>query len=157
MAIAQELVAPITVDLRVEDKSMNVLKGIEFLKYKDLTLVVPTLSVGKGDWMVTSSSGLIAPTSGTAVQNTYPVIVGNDEYDSIATGNLTILLGGGYIYETTKFVAGSYTVGGNLTVKTLNSAGTGVIGPASGSDPILARVWAYDSVKLVLTVQVVDR
>jgi hypothetical protein len=157
MGTQPELVAPITVDLRAPDLDFDIIKGIEHVNYKDEALVVQTLNVGPGDWMVTSSAGLVAPTSGTAVANTYPVCVGNNQFDAIATGDLTIIVGGGYLYQTNKFVVGSYTVGQSLTVKTLNAAGTGVLGAASGSDPILARVYAFDSVNGVMQVQVLDR
>lgn len=151
-----ELVAPISVDLRAEDLSFDIIKGIEKLNYQDGALVDPTLSVTPGDWMTIASNGFVVPASGNAVANVYPVIVGNNQYDSIATGNLTVAVGGGFMYRTTKYVAGSYTIGQNLCVKNLGG-GERIPSAAGGSDAIVARVYALDTVKNVMTILVLNR
>jgi hypothetical protein len=156
MAIAQELVAPISVDLRAQDNSFDIVKGIEHINYQDYPLVVPTLNVQPGMWMTLSTAGLVAPATGNAVANVFPVVVGNNEYDSIATGDLTVAVGGGFIYRTSQYVAGSYTVGQNLCVKNLG-AGEMVPSAAGGSDAIVARVMAIDTVKNVMTILVLNR
>lgn len=156
MAIQSELVAPISVDLRAEDKGFNIIKGIEHVNYKDEALYDKTLSVLPGEWMTKTANGLEVPGSGNAVGNVYPVVVGNSQYDAVATGQLTILVGGGFIYETNKFATGSYTVGQALCVKDLGS-GERVPSAAGGSDAIVARVYAYDAAKGLMQIQVLDR
>lgn len=156
MAIAQELVAPITVDLRAENYDFNIYKGIEHVNYIDGALVDTTLSVTPGDWMTKSASGFVVPATGNAVPNVYPVVVGNNEYDSIATGDLTVAAGGGFIYQTKKYVPGSYTVGMNLCVKNLGG-GERIPSPAGGSDAIVARVFDLNTVTGVMLIQVLDR
>jgi len=152
-----ELVAPIGVDLRKEDNRLNIVKGIEFLKIKDefMTAAVKTGGTTAGDWLVKGAGGLAYPTT-TAVANTYPVWVGNDQFDAQATGNATILLAGGFIYRTSKYVAGSYVEGQNLTVKDLGG-GERVPSAAGGSDPILARVYTAPDANGVMEILVLDR
>ena len=98
-----EIVAPISVDLRQSDNRIDIIKGIEHLKVKDEVMSTAVSSGGTtaGDWLVKQAGGLAYPTS-TAVPNTFPVWVGNDQYDAQATGNATILLGGGFVYRTIK-------------------------------------------------------
>lgn len=157
MAAQPELVAPIAVDLRQTDNRLNIVKGIEFVKPKDevMQAAVVTGGTDAGDWLVKGAGGLSYPTT-TAVANTFPVWVGNDQYDSQATGNATLLLGGGFIYRTTKYVAGSYVEGQNLTVKNLGG-GERVPSSAGGSDPILARVYTAPDAQGVMEILVLDR
>lgn len=155
--MANELIAPISEDLRKEDLRMDIIKGIEKLNLKDEKMVsaLATAGVEAGDWVVKGANGLEAP-GVAAVANTYPVWVGNDQMDSKASGNATILVSGGFIYRTTKFVAGVYTVGQNLTVKDL---GGGELTPsaAGGGDPVLARVYTAPNAAGVMEIQVLDR
>ena len=63
----------------------------------------------------------VIPTA-TSVQATFPVWAGNSEgrSDVAATGKATVLMGGRFVYQTTKYDAGgSYNVGDPLTVKDL--------------------------------------
>jgi len=156
MATQSELVAPITVDLRAPDLDFDIIKGIEHVNYQDGALVDKTLTVAPGDWMTKASNGFVVPATGNAVPNVYPVCVGNTQYDSIATGDLTVIVNGGFLYQTNKFVAGSYTVGQNLCVKDLGG-GERVPSAAGSNDAIVARVYDYDSVKGIMTIQVLDR
>jgi hypothetical protein len=149
-----ELIAPITEDLRKEDLRMDVIKGIEFVKYKDEKLDASvTVTVEAGDWMVLNGSGVLVDPGASALANTYPVFVGNDQFDAQATGQLTLLLGGGFLYRTNKFVAGSYSVGQNLTIKGSDRTPQG----ASGGDPVLARVYKVPDAKGVMEIFVLDR
>jgi hypothetical protein len=152
-----EVVAPISVDLRQEDNRLNIVKGIEFLKIKDEPMTAGVVSGGctAGDWLVYGAGGLAYPTA-TAVANTYPVWVGNDQYDAQATGNATILVGGGFIYRTIKYVTGSYVAGQNLTVKDLGG-GEHVPSAAGGSDPVLARVFTAPDANGIMEILVLDR
>lgn len=152
-----ELVAPITVDLRAPNLDFDIIKGIEHVNYDDQPNAGgPSVTVYPGDWMTLASNGLVVPATGNAVPNVYPVCVGNNQYDSQATGDLTIIVSGGFLYQTKKFVAGSYTVGQNLCVKNLGG-GERWPSAAGGSDAIVARVFAYDSVTGIMTIQVLDR
>jgi hypothetical protein len=152
--MTSELIAPISVDLRAADNRMDIIKGMEHLNIKDEVLGAG-LSVESGDWLVKGASAMALPGL-SAVANTYPVWVGNDQYDAQATGNVTILTNGGFIYRTSKFVAGSYTAGQNLTVKDLGG-GEKVPSAASGGDPVLARVYTAPDSKGVMEIQVLDR
>lgn len=157
MAIKPELVAPIAVDLRDEDNRMSIIKGIERLNPKDEVMVAAVVSGGcdSGDWLVKGATGLAYPTT-TAVANTYPVWVGNDQFDVQATGMATILIGGGFIYRTTKYAAGAYTAGQALTVKDLG-AGERVPSAAAGTDPIVGRVYTAPDASGVMEIEVLDR
>ena len=155
--MSNELVAPITVDLRQENYNFNIVKGIEHVNYDDqLNVAGPSLAVNPGDWMTLASTGLVVPATGNAVPNVYPVVVGNNEYDAQATGNLTIITNGGFIYQTNKYVAGSYTVGQNLCVKNLGG-GERVPSAAGANDAIVARVFAINVSTGVMLIQVLDR
>lgn len=150
-----ELVAPISEDLRKSDDRFDVIKGIEFLKYKD-EVYTAGASFEMGDWVEKNASGVVAPANAAGRPNVYPVVVGNDQFDAQATGQLTIAIGGGFIYRTTKFVAGSYTAGQNLTVRDLG-AGEKVPSAAGGSDAIVARVYTAPDAKGVMEILVLDR
>lgn len=152
--MAAELIAPISVDLRTEDQRMDIIKGMEHLNVKDEVLA-SGLSVEAGDWLVKGASSMGLPTS-SAAANTFPVWVGNDQYDAQATGKVTLIIGGGFIYRTTKFVAGSYTAGMNLTVKDLGG-GEKVPSAAGSTDPVLARVYTAPDSKGVMEIQVLNR
>ena len=153
--MANELVAPISVDLRKSDDRFDITKGLEFLKVLDGKFT-PGASFEMGDWVEKTAAGLVAPANAVGRPNVYPVLVGNDQYDSQATGQLTVAIGGGFIYRTTKFVAGSYTAGNNLCVRDLG-AGEKVPSLAGGSDAIVARVFTAPDSKGVMEILVLDR
>lgn len=150
-----ELIVPITEDLRKEDLRMDIIKGIERVNYKDEKLA-SGLSCAMGDWLVLNNSGVLEAPGATAVPNTYPVVVGNDQYDAQATGQATILIAGGFIYRTVKFAPGSYTVGMSLTVKDLGG-GEMVPSQAGGGDPVMARVYKAPDAKGVMEIEVLNR
>jgi hypothetical protein len=150
--MAAELIAPITVDLRTQDNRMDIIKGLEHISYKDEVLAAG-VTCEMGDWLVKNSSNAMEVPGASAVANTYPVVTGNDSLDALATGNVTLIVGGGFLYRTTKYVAGSYTNGQNLTVK----GSVQVPVAASGSDPVLARVYAAPDAKGIMTIEVLNR
>jgi len=149
-----ELIAPITVDLRAPDNRMDIIKGMEHINVKDelldASLVATDLELG--DWLVKGASNTMVAPTGTPVANTYPLWVGDDQFDANATGQVTLIVGGHFIYRTTKYAAGSYTNGQNLTVK----SGTVPIA-ATGTDPILARVYTAPDSKGVMEIEVLNR
>ena len=151
--MATELIAPITEDLRLSDNRMDIIKGMEHINVTDVVAVsaVKTAGYAAGDWLVKGANGLEAPTS-TAVANTYPVWVGNDQTDATATGKGTIIVSGGFVYRTTKYVAGSYTIGENLTVKA-----AGKPEAAGGGDPVLCRVFTAPDAQGVMEIEVLNR
>jgi len=153
-----ELIAPISVDLRAEESKLDIIKGLENVSTmaKDEPLAASVVvDIDQGEWMVKSAAGLALP-GVVPVANTYPVLTGNTQFDSLATGQLTILIGGGFIYRTTKFVPGSYTVGQNLTVKDLG-AGQRVPSAAGAGEPIVGRVYTAPDSEGVMEIEVLDR
>ena len=151
--MANELIVPITEDLRKEDRRMDIVKGIENLLTRDEAMVsaLATAGVEAGDWVVKGANGLEAP-GAAASAATYPVWVGNDQTDARATGKATIIVGSGFIYRTTKFGAGSYTVGQNLTVK-----GGRVPVSADAGDPVLCRVYSAPDASGIMEILVLNR
>lgn len=152
MALPNELVAPITEDLRKEDLKFDIIKGIEHVNYIDGKLDA-NVDVEEGDWVIKTATGYGKPTN--TAKLSYPVVTGNNRYDAIATGNVTVIPGGGWIYRTNKFVAGSYTLGQALTVKDLGG-GEKVPSAAGGGDLVCGRVHAYDSAKGIMEILVVN-
>jgi hypothetical protein len=150
-----ELIAPITSDLRQPDNRFDIIKGIEFVKYKDEKYTAGA-SFEMGDWVEKNASGAVAPANAAGRANVYPVVVGNDQFDSQATGQLTLALGGGFIYRTTKFVAGSYVEGNNLCVRDLG-LGEKVPSLAGVNDAIVARVYTAPDSKGVMEILVLNR
>jgi len=153
--MANELIAPLAVDLRQPDNRMDITKGLEHVNIRDEALLAG-LQCELGDWLVLNNAGVLAAPTATAAPNTYPVFTGNDQYDAQATGQATILMGGGFSYRTTKFAPGVYTAGMNLTVKDLG-AGEKVPSQAATNDPILARVYKAPDAKGVMEILVLDR
>jgi len=152
--VTPEFIAPITVDLSTPDNQMDIIKGLEHINLVDVkfdpTLVLP---VEPGDWMVKGATGQMVEPGVAAVASTYPIWVGNTQYDSMATGNLTLITNGGFIYRTNKYVAGVYPVGSNLTIKGLIR----VPQLAAGADPVLARVFTAPDSNGVMEIIVLDR
>jgi len=155
MALPSELIAPISVDLRAEDLKLEVIKGLEKMLVTDGTLATG-VDVDAGDWVLKTSTGFGAVPTGNAQPHVFPVVVGNSQYDALATGNVSVAVGGGFIYRTKKFVAGSYTLGQSLCVKDLG-AGEKVPSAAGVNDAIVARVWNYDAAKGIMEILVLNR
>jgi hypothetical protein len=159
MTLPQELVAPITVDLRnpATEYYFDIIKGLENINYVDAPLASGNFS--PGDWAWKTASGFAPPPTGNAPANVYPVVVGNNEYDSLATGNISVIEGGHFMYNTTKLVAASYTLGQNLCVKNLGG-GEQIPSAAGSSDAVVARVYDMNvilGIGNVYTVEVLNR
>lgn len=152
-------VAPISEDLRALDLRMDIQKGLEKMLTLDGPLDNQALVVDMGDWLMKTTTGFNAPPTGNAVPHVFPVITGNQQYDGLATGGVTVVIGGGIVYLTNKFVPGSYTIGQNLCVKSLSAGTEQDLWPsaAGSNDAVVARVLAYDSVKLTMLIQVLNR
>jgi hypothetical protein len=160
--LPQELVAPITVDLRNPPSQyyFDIIKGLENINYVDAPLLNPTTTnFAPGDWAWKQTGGFAPPPTGNAPANVYPVVVGNNEYDSLATGNISVIEGGHFMYNTTKLVAGSYTLGQNLCVKNLGG-GEQIPSAAGTNDAVVARVYDMNvitGIGNVYTVEVLNR
>lgn len=138
--MAENLV-PLTQDLLDPEYKLEIIRGLEGLIRVDKTIADGEI-FDEGDWAVLNNNDeLVAPTA-TPVANTFPVWSGNAEgrSDVHATGKATILMGGRFVYKTSKYdTAPSYNTGDALTVKDL---GGGEMVPTiqSGTEPVLARV-----------------
>ena len=137
--MANEEFVPVTDDLRLGDTRFDIVKGLELVSQmlNDLPINPSLTSVVAGDWVVLGNDGTLSAVGSGSVPNTYPVWVGNDSFDSIATGKATVIMGGGYRVQTSKYdKSASYSVGSNLTLKGSASVPT----LAGGSDAWVARV-----------------
>lgn len=151
MALPQENVAPITTDLRAEELKFEIVKGIEHVSMIDGKLA--SGDVEEGDWVEKTNTGFALP--GATSKKCFPVVTGNNRYDALATGNITVAIGGDFIYKTKKFVTAAYTAGQALTVKNLG-AGEKVPSAAGGGDIICGRVMSYDAAKGILEILVAN-
>ena len=149
MALPQESVAPITTDLRAEELKLDIVKGIEHLSYIDGKLA--SGDVEEGDWVKKTASGFSLP--GATSEKCFPVVTGNNRYDALATGNISVIVGGDWIYKTKKYTAGSYTVGQALTIK-----GSSTLPQAAGAgDIVCGRVHSLDVAKGIMEILVVNQ
>ena len=146
--LPQELVAPITVDLRADDLKFDIVKGIEHVNYIDGKLDAG--DVEEGDWVVKTSTGFALP--GASSVKAFPVVTGNNRYDALATGNVTVIVGGNWIYQTKKFSGSGFIVNQELTIK----GSVAMPQAAAPGDVICGRVYAYDAAKGVMSILVLN-
>lgn len=129
---------PVDMDLTASESRLSILRGFEKAARVDKKISgVVTLELG--DWAVLDANGELSAPSATSVPNTYLVIAGNDRFDAKITKQATILMASLVVAKTSKFAAGSYNVGSELTVKNLG-AGEKVLSLAASGDYVLARV-----------------
>lgn len=147
--LPQELVAPITEDLRAEELKFDILKGIEHVNYIDGKLPAG-VDVEEGDWVVKTSTGFALP--GASSVKAFPVVTGNNRYDAIATGDVTVIIGGNWVYQTKKFTGSGFIVNQELTIK--GSVATPQA--AAPGDVICGRVYGYDAAKGVMQILVLN-
>jgi hypothetical protein len=152
----QEEFVPVTEDFRQPDNDFDIIKGLELVQNEVRDFPIdPTLNgvLTIGQWGVLTDSGTLVEPGSTGVGNTYPVWSGSEQFDSLATGNATVIMGGNYQVRTSHYdTTQTYHAGSNLTVKngfypTL----------AGGSDAILARVVAIPDASGVITILVLNR
>mgnify|MGYP006275967769 CR=1 FL=1 len=148
MALPQELLAPIGVDLRADDNKFEIVKGIEHVNYIDGKLDAG--DVEEGDWVVKTATGFAVVGEDSA--KAFPVVTGNNRYDALATGGVTVIVGGGWIYQTKKYATGSYTVGQALTIKGASK----VPAAAASGDVVCGRVYSIDAAKGIMQILVVN-
>jgi hypothetical protein len=131
-------VVPVATDLTLPESRLNILRGFEKMHRVDHKIGAG-VSLELGDWAVLNNNGELVAPGATSVANTYPVIAGNDRFDSKITGQATVVMNSPIIAKTAKMVAGSYNVGSELTVKNLG-AGEKILSIAAVGDYVLARV-----------------
>lgn len=107
----------------------------------------------EGEWGKVNTDNKLESVTGAvaATDQLYPVWCGSgDRYDAIATGQVTVLTGFGFIYETSRYdTNGSYPIGTPLTIKNGK-----VPTPAGVGEPVIGRVFK-DVTGGILTIQVV--
>lgn len=119
--MAENLV-PLTEDLTLEQNLLDITRGLEKIIRVDKTIASGATLFAEGDWAVLNDSDELVDPTVTSAQATFPVWAGDSEgrSDVHATGKATIIMGGDFVYKTTKYdTGGSYNVGDPLTVKDL--------------------------------------
>ena len=142
-------VVPVQEDLTKEELHLNVLRGMENMFRVDKKLAVGS-SLELGQWGVLQNDGTVAVPGASSSIATYLVFCGSERFDSMATGQVTLIMNSNIIIKTDRFDAGgSYSVGTELTVKgssELSVASTGdfVVGMVSevGSGYLVVEVFA---------------
>lgn len=138
VAVSQASIVPVQSDLTTEYAPLEILRGFEQMKRVDYPIQAAT-ALNKGEWGVVNDNGTVSRPTGTAVVNTYLCFAGTQQFDSAATGNVTLLPNSLVRVKTSMYnTGGTYHVGTALTVKD-TGGGVAVVTPAGGGDPILAR------------------
>jgi hypothetical protein len=138
-AISPERTVPVTEDLTTEDTQLSIIRGLENMFRADKK-VGDGVIFEKGEWAVLEADGTLSRPSATPVANSFLVFAGTDRFDAEATGQATLIMGGGVIVKTTVFnTGGTYDPGDPLTVKDLGGGEAGVTNQ-TGTEPILAEV-----------------
>jgi hypothetical protein len=136
-----ENVVPLTQDLLVDTPKLEIIRGLELIQRVDEKFAEGEV-FAEGDWAVLNDDGELEAPGATPKKNCYPVWCGNAEgrTDVLATGKLTIIKGGRFIYRTSKYdKTVTYSAGDALTVKDLG-AGERVPTKAAGAEVVLAYV-----------------
>lgn len=138
VAIGQASIVPVQQDLTTQYAPLEILRGFEQMKRVDYPMT-PGVALNKGEWGCLNDSGVVTRPTGTAVQATYLCFAGTEQFDSAATGAVTLLPNSLVRIQTSMYnTAGTYHVGTPLTVKD-TGGGVAVVTPAAGGDPVLAR------------------
>ncbi len=160
-----ENMTPLTSDLTKPDESFNIVRGLENLIRVDKPIGIDpattkTAIFSEGQWGKLTDTGTVVPATATPSANTFPIFAGNalDRSDVHATGMVTLLMGGRFIYKTTQYdtnvAVASYLSGAPLTVKAIVGVDR-VPTLAAGTDPILARVVTPPNAAGVMEIEVV--
>lgn len=125
---------PFLKDARVDKPAFTVVKGMDKMLTVEGAAGVPGIEAG--DWVVKTAAGFgVNDAEGKKVM---PVYSGSEKPDSAVTGGLTVIVGGGILVKTTKFVPGAYVVNQALTVK----AGSKLPEAAGAADYVIGHVWS---------------
>src|SRR5271170_1439240 len=103
LVTTNEEFVPITDDFRQPDNDFDIIKGLEIVQNEVRDFPIdPSLSgvLTAGQWGLLTDSGTLTTPGATGVGNTYPVWSGSEQYDSLATGGATVIMGGNYQVRT---------------------------------------------------------
>ena len=140
-------VVPVQEDLTKEELHLNVLRGMENMFRVDKKLAVGS-SLELGQWGVLQNDGTVAAPGASSSIATYLVFCGSERFDSMATGQVTLVMNSNIIIKTDRFdVGGSYSVGTELTVK-----GSSSVSVAATGDFVVGKVAEVGSGYLVIEV-----
>ena len=131
-------VAPLSVDLTLPNYNLKVLRGMEKAFRVDKPAAA-ALALVAGEWGVLQADGTVARPGASSVAATYLCFLGTDRFDAAATGNVTLFMDTPLLVKTSRFVAGSYSVGEQLTVNDNNSTTATPLAAGSG-DWVVAHV-----------------
>ena len=151
MSFNDENLVPLSSDLTQDEYKLEVIRGLEGLIRVDKS-IEDGKSFSEGDWAVLSNADELTEAGATGVSNCYPVWCGNGDgrSDVHATGKATILMGGRFIYKTSKFVGSGFSVGDELTVKATGNPGEQLLPSAAGlGDAVVAKVHKVDAAGLM--------
>lgn len=149
--ISQNRVVPLQEDLTKEDLRLNVLRGHENMFRVDKKFATGE-SLQLGEWGCLQNDGTMARPSAVPVAETYLVFCGNERYDSMATGQVTLIMNSSIIIKTNRFDASaSYAAGSLLSVKDLGAGEAGVT-LASPGEYCVGKVQEVGSGYLVIEV-----
>lgn len=138
-AIGQASIVPVQADLTTEFGALEILRGFERANRKDRPIVANT-ALNKGEWGVLGDDGTVTRPTATPARASYLCFAGTQQFDSAATGQVTLFENSLLRIQTTLFDPNpTYHVGDALTVKDLG-AGQAYPTKASGAEPVLARV-----------------
>jgi len=160
-----ENMTPLSADLTKPDYSFDIVRGLESLVRVDKSIGIDpattkTALFSEGQWGKLTDTGAVVPATATASANTFPIFAGNasGRSDVHATGMVTLLMGGRFIYKTTQYdtsvAAASYVSGAPLTVKAVVGFDR-VPTLAAGADVVLARVVTPPTAAGVMEIEVV--
>jgi hypothetical protein len=148
-----EVIVPLTEDItQAGTLGLNIIRDLEaaLATAHDLPFASGEEFL-EGEWGKVVDGKLESVTGAVAATDLlYPVWCGSgDRYDAVATGQVTVLTGVGYIYETSKYnKLGLYPAGTPLTIKNGK-----VPTPAGAGEPVIGRVFK-DVAGGLLTIQV---
>lgn len=138
-AIGQASIVPVQTDLSSAQNALDILRGFERANRKDRPIQAAT-ALNKGEWGVLHDDGTVSRATSTPVRATYLCFAGTRQFDSAATGNVTLFENSLLTVQTTMYdPAPTYHVGDGLTVKDLGG-GESYVTKSSGTEPVLARV-----------------
>jgi hypothetical protein len=130
--ISQNRVVPLQEDLTKEDLRLNVLRGHESMFRVDKKFAQGE-SLQLGEWGCLQNDGTVARPGATPVAETYLVFCGNERFDAMATGQVTLIMNSPVIIKTNRYnQAASYSVGSLLSVKDLGAGEANLTLAAAG-------------------------
>lgn len=148
VAISASRTVPVAEDLTTEVQTLSIIRGLEKMHRVDRK-TGSGVALAEGEWAVLNDDQTLSRPGATPKANTYLVFAGTNRFDSHATGQATILMGGGLVVKSSRYDAGqSYAVGDGLTAKDLGG-GEAYLTKAGGGEAVLARVTAVPAAGVI--------